>query len=69
MLAIARALMAEPALLLMDEPSLGLAPIVVESIFRIISEINQQGTTILLVEQNAQRPCSIPTGDMSWSPG
>lgn len=54
MLAIGRALMSRPKLLLLDEPSLGLAPIVVDSIFEIIREINKQGTTILLVEQNAQ---------------
>ena len=53
MLAIGRALMAKPRLLLLDEPSLGLAPIVVEKIFQVIEEINRQGTTILLVEQNA----------------
>jgi len=55
MLAIARALMARPRLLLMDEPSLGLAPIVVSEIFRIIREINLEGTTVLLVEQNARQ--------------
>ena len=54
MLAIGRALMAHPKLLLLDEPSLGLAPILVDTIFDIIRQINQQGTTILLVEQNAQ---------------
>jgi len=54
MLAIGRALMARPKLLLLDEPSLGLAPIVVDSIFDIIRQINVEGTTILLVEQNAQ---------------
>jgi len=54
MLAIGRALMARPRLLLLDEPSLGLAPIIVSRIFRIIREINQQGTTVLLVEQNAK---------------
>jgi len=59
MLAIARALMARPKLLLMDEPSLGLAPIVVEKIFDIIQEINQAGTTIFLVEQNANLALSI----------
>ena len=54
MLAIARALMGRPKLLLLDEPSLGLAPILVDSIFETIRQINEQGTTILLVEQNAQ---------------
>ena len=53
MLATARALMAHPHLLLMDEPSMGLAPVLVESIFETIKEINKEGTTILLVEQNA----------------
>ena len=53
MLAISRALMARPKLLLLDEPSLGLAPLIVAKIFEIIREINQQGVTILLVEQNA----------------
>ena len=53
MLATARALMANPRLLLMDEPSMGLAPILVESVFETIVEINTTGTTILLVEQNA----------------
>jgi branched-chain amino acid transport system ATP-binding protein len=54
MLAIGRALMARPSLLLLDEPSMGLAPILVETIFQIIRDINRQGTTILLVEQNAR---------------
>jgi branched-chain amino acid transport system ATP-binding protein len=53
MLAIGRALMARPRLLLLDEPSMGLAPVVVEQIFETIRDINRQGTTILLVEQNA----------------
>jgi branched-chain amino acid transport system ATP-binding protein len=53
MLAIGRALMAHPMLLLLDEPSMGLSPILVEAIFAIIKEINSQGTTVLLVEQNA----------------
>ncbi|MEJ7715859.1 MAG: hypothetical protein WKF40_09240 [Thermoleophilaceae bacterium] len=53
MLAIGRALMAEPELLLLDEPSMGIAPILVERIYETIAEINRQGTTILLVEQNA----------------
>ncbi|MBY8861595.1 ATP-binding cassette domain-containing protein [Nocardia sp. CA2R105] len=55
MLAIGRALMARPKLLLLDEPSMGLAPMVIQQIFRIISEINANGTTVLLVEQNAQQ--------------
>jgi len=59
MLAIARALMTRPKLLLLDEPSMGLSPILVEQIFEIISEINRQGTAILLVEQNAQMALSI----------
>ncbi len=54
MLAIGRALMAKPTLLLLDEPSMGLSPILVETIFQIIQDINRQGTTILLVEQNAR---------------
>ena len=53
MLAIARAMMARPRILLLDEPSLGLSPVLVETIFRTIIEINREGTTILLVEQNA----------------
>src|SRR5512142_3208334 len=59
MLAIARGLMARPHLLLLDEPSMGLSPILVEQIFDIIREINSQGTSILLVEQNAQMALAI----------
>ncbi len=59
MLAIGRALMARPKVLLLDEPSLGLAPIVVENIFEIIQRINREGTTVLLVEQNAQMALHI----------
>ncbi|KJE26868.1 ABC transporter ATP-binding protein [Geobacillus thermoleovorans] len=59
MLAIGRALMARPKLLLLDEPSMGLAPLLVKTIFRIIQEINESGTTILLVEQNAHMALSI----------
>jgi len=53
MLAVGRALMTKPKLLLLDEPSLGLAPMIVQKIFQVIKELNQAGTTILLVEQNA----------------
>lgn len=59
MLAMGRALMAKPKLLLLDEPSMGLAPLLVREIFEIIKEINKQGTTILLVEQNARMALSI----------
>ncbi|MGH2551095.1 MAG: ABC transporter ATP-binding protein, partial [Thermomicrobiales bacterium] len=59
MLAIGRALMAQPMLLLLDEPSMGLAPILVEAIFDIVREINKQGTTVLLVEQNALMALAI----------
>jgi branched-chain amino acid transport system ATP-binding protein len=61
MLAIGRALMSRPRLLLLDEPSMGLAPVLVERIFEIIREINKQGTTILLVEQNANVALEIAT--------
>ncbi len=59
MLAIARSLMARPECLLLDEPSLGLAPQIIEKIFSVIQEINQQGVTILLVEQNAMQALSV----------
>jgi len=59
MLATGRGLMSKPTLILLDEPSMGLSPILVEEIFRIIVEINKQGTSILLVEQNAQMALSI----------
>ena len=59
MLAMARALMSRPQLLLMDEPSMGLAPILVESNFELIQEINRQGTTVFMVEQNANMALSI----------
>ncbi len=74
MLAIGRALMSKPRLLLMDEPSLGLAPLLVRQIFQIIEEINKSGTTILLVEQNAyaalklaDRACVLSTGEIVMS--
>ena len=59
MLAMGRALMSRPKLLLMDEPSMGLAPILVEQSFEIIRQINQQGTSIFMVEQNANMALSI----------
>jgi branched-chain amino acid transport system ATP-binding protein len=72
MLAIGRALMAQPTLLLLDEPSMGIAPILVERIYETIAEINRQGTTILLVEQNAnfalgvsQRAYVLETGKVT----
>ena len=59
MLAMGRALMSKPDIVLMDEPSMGLSPILVNEIFDIIKEINKSGTTILLVEQNAKKALSI----------
>ena len=74
MLAIGRALMAQPTLLLLDEPSMGIAPILVERIYETIAEINRQGTTILLVEQNAnfaldvsKRAYVLETGSVALS--
>jgi branched-chain amino acid transport system ATP-binding protein len=61
MLAIGRALMADPTLLLLDEPSMGLAPILVDRIYETVAEINRQGTTILLVEQNANYALEVST--------
>jgi branched-chain amino acid transport system ATP-binding protein len=59
MVAVARGLMAKPKLLLLDEPSLGLAPLIVQQVFRIIGEIRKRGTTVLLVEQNANMALSV----------
>ncbi len=59
MVALARGLMAQPRVLLLDEPSLGLAPLIVQQVFRIISEIRRRGTTVLLVEQNAHMALSV----------
>lgn len=59
MLAMGRALMGQPKLLMLDEPSMGLAPILVDQIFDIIKELHEQGTTILLVEQNAEKALDV----------
>jgi branched-chain amino acid transport system ATP-binding protein len=59
MLAIGRALLLRPQLLLLDEPSMGLAPLLVKEIFRIITELNQEGRTVLLVEQNSHKALQI----------
>jgi branched-chain amino acid transport system ATP-binding protein len=66
MLAIGRALMSDPRVLLLDEPSLGLAPILVRQIFGIIREINAQGTSILLVEQNAHKALGVASRATCW---
>jgi len=74
MLAVARALMARPRLLMMDEPSLGLAPMVVEEIFRVVADLHREGVSILLVEQNARlamqvadRACLLEQGRVTFS--
>ena len=59
MVAVARGLMAKPTLLLLDEPSLGLAPLIVQQVFRIVADIRKRGTTVLLVEQNAHMALSV----------
>ena len=64
MLAVGRALMSRPNLLMMDEPSLGLAPLIVQQIFSIIEEINKKGVTILLIEQNANM--ALKAADMAY---
>ena len=64
MLAVGRALMSRPKIIMMDEPSLGLAPIIVQGIFDIIREINRQGTTVLLIEQNANM--ALKTADLAY---
>ena len=64
MLAVGRALMAKPKRVMMDEPSLGLAPLVVKGIFEIIKEINKQGITVLLIEQNANM--ALKTADWAY---
>jgi len=69
MLAIGRALMASPRLLLLDEPSMGLAPLVVAAIFRIIESVNRSGTTMLVVEQNARQALRISTRTIVLSHG
>ena len=69
MLALGRALMAKPRLLLLDEPSLGLAPLIVREIFHIIASLRELGVSILLVEQNARAALGRPTSAMCWRPG
>lgn len=64
MLAVARALMSKPRILMMDEPSLGLAPLIVKDLFSIIREINKKGVTVLLIEQNANM--ALHTADIGY---
>ena len=64
MLAVGRALMSRPQLMMMDEPSLGLAPLIVQDIFSIIKEVNKTGVTILLIEQNANM--ALKTADLAY---
>ena len=64
MLAVGRALMSRPQLMMMDEPSLGLAPLIVQDIFSIIKEVNKAGVTILLIEQNANM--ALKTADLAY---
>ena len=64
MLAVARALMSHPRILMMDEPSLGLAPLIVKDLFSIIKEINKKGVTVLLIEQNANM--ALHTADIGY---
>src|SRR5208337_4064548 len=68
MLALGRALMSRPRLLLLDEPSLGLAPLLVREVFNIVRRLNQQGVTTLLVEQNAAAALKIAATATSWRP-
>ena len=64
MVAIGRGLMSEPKVLMLDEPSLGLAPLIVQQIFELIEEVRRRGTTVLLVEQNVQK--SLRISDYAW---
>ena len=68
MLAMGRALMSRPKIILMDEPSMGLSPILVNEIFDIIRSVSESGTTVLLVEQNAKKALAIAIGRMCWRP-
>ena len=69
MLAIGRALMARPRLLMLDEPSLGLAPLIVAEVFRLIESLKEQGATILLVEQNARKALAVADTRTCWRAG